>query len=901
MAVSDLPSLSDLLSKLTPPVGLEPPKSLTHFSFEHDQKLLREPYRGGDGVWARPCLRSSYCVGFNPLIAGHYECNGGYALMEYHTPDELEAFERLGERPERPRVCLLCAREFVATEYMKTHLLAGRSVVLNDFCNSPGPGGYNPAYLLPAYTGKETFHNIIGQVAGLYLNTLRWRHGGSAPAPPADGGSSAQGALGGDLGGAAPHWYIDQSGMAHTETPAAPASARVTFRPLYLCPDDPRTWLCTFFQHRHRLKDRDLLFQPAEALRSATVPAPPTTDFLAWPHGCSHTFIHKLLVYRINRLNTLLNECKAAYGPSFSYHMQLFIDAHTPMANLMTEGVKLSAFTLKYPAHEETLPDLMPHVLAAALSKRTGGQFKPTSSKRKRGAKQACKASSALPTQILVDTLTGCMPECTQAAALHTAMLRAVEEPSLRRVFFDLVQCFVLGNYRQSRSTTPYHVRRKFLAEFTVADFPAFMAALPPDEHITLYALRCYLGAALPRCPPLESLVALVSPMMQQLPRMLTTAAMVRQAGSAEWRMSFEEATLTKLKNDHVRVVKRHLMPRREPDHRKAVMAALHKALRSKCPSHQLVCGVAYDTSRFQNFLRMLKDYVETQRLDYLDMLSDFAVHNWLAAFEEGRSPLQELEPNASCALYDFARAAAVVEHLTVVPLPRKVLDQQRNAVAKRLGCDPNDWEHICRISRLLVCPVCGVRNYVMSSADRESTKVPPAARTAGYHKLELDPFTGVHHCKGTKHKTHCSYKLQHVDLLGDPAGAQPGGGGIYVDTSTGLMISPCCGYLCTTASVRCSGGRFDCPFCKSTKFEEQLGEGDSSKCCICQSKIRGKNNQAAQSLLARDSGGTIRRYGLCRRHNRKWFKPPFGFLSISFIREHSGHKTAEGLTLDAK
>jgi hypothetical protein len=124
----------------------------------------------------------------------------------------------------------------------------------------------------------------------------------------------------------------------------------------------------------------------------------------------------------------------------------------------------------------------------------------------------------------------------------------------------------------------------------------------------------------------------------------------------------------------------------------------------------------------------------------------------------------------------------------------------------------------------------------------------------------------------------------------------------MYVSRRVALMVSPCCGYLCTAASVRVTAAGWDCPLCASTRVSRQLATEDLSRCCYCTIPIRGLDVQRDQSVLARDAEGVVRRYPFCKRHTLAWAKPRCeGYLAIAFIKANVHNKTGAGLVLDLR
>jgi len=133
---------------------------------------------------------------------------------------------------------------------------------------------------------------------------------------------------------------------------------------------EPHVYLRTFFTHRARVTDAPVLFFTYEELSEARpkLPPPPTEEYMPWPAGAVKSFPHRLLYYRVNRLNQMLKECSQLYGRTWTYNMTLYIDAHIGMVLLVEKGEALSTWALKYTAHEHALPDMGTLCVQAAMN-----------------------------------------------------------------------------------------------------------------------------------------------------------------------------------------------------------------------------------------------------------------------------------------------------------------------------------------------------------------------------------------------------------------------------------------------------------------------------------------------------------------------------------------------------
>jgi len=268
------------------------------FPMGHEDAILREPFKGGGDVVSRPCLLGDSCVGKNALIPGHGLC-GGVILTEVMSPAELAAFRATGAQPAERRTCLLCTRFNVHSAYLfaRKQRTFPPNAHLNHFVNASGEGEYSAEYLIPA-PDDSSWSGVVGTVVGLHLNALRL------------------------VQEADKTWRVDQSAMAHvTRTPC-----NVTFPPLYrsLVPE-PHVYLRSFFTHRARVTDAPILFFTYEELCEARpkLGAPPTDAFMKWPPNAVKSFPHRLLYYRVNRLNVMLNECSELYGRTWAYNLQV--------------------------------------------------------------------------------------------------------------------------------------------------------------------------------------------------------------------------------------------------------------------------------------------------------------------------------------------------------------------------------------------------------------------------------------------------------------------------------------------------------------------------------------------------------------------------------------------------
>jgi hypothetical protein len=346
VAEDDQPPLVRLVQKLyTAPEETPTPRfhgSLDLFSFAHDSAILREPFTV-NGHTTRACLLGDSCIGHNPLVPGNDEC-GGVTLMEVMSPTELAAFYATGSMPAERRTCLLCARYNVHAAYLfaRKRRTFPPNALLNHWVNAAGDNEYSNEFLIPS-PEDSTWAGVVGTVTGLYLNALRL-----VQCPDKS-------------------WRVDQSAMQHvTRVPC-----NVTFPSIYrgnvLA---PHVYLRAFFTHRARVTDAPVLFFTYDELVEARpkLGAPPTTKYMEWPAHAIKSFSHRLLFYRVNRLNQMLEDMGQLYGRTWAYNMQLYIDAHVGMVLLVERGETLSTWALKYTANEHMLPDMSALCVQAAVN-----------------------------------------------------------------------------------------------------------------------------------------------------------------------------------------------------------------------------------------------------------------------------------------------------------------------------------------------------------------------------------------------------------------------------------------------------------------------------------------------------------------------------------------------------
>jgi len=157
------------------------PDDIPVHSAEHDSKILCECHKFAlpDGTMAdmKPCANGDHCAGHNPNLVGHEESGGGVVLRGLLHPGELSHFEQTGENPEGPRLCVLCARWYIATAYFWCQEQRNEQVlqntVINWFVNPrDSPSGYKSEFMIPlgAYPGWRC---MVGPVVLNNMHKLR--------------------------------------------------------------------------------------------------------------------------------------------------------------------------------------------------------------------------------------------------------------------------------------------------------------------------------------------------------------------------------------------------------------------------------------------------------------------------------------------------------------------------------------------------------------------------------------------------------------------------------------------------------------------------------------------------------------------------------------------------------
>lgn len=872
------------LSPIKPPTLPQPTfETFETFGYEHECSLLREPFKNAAGVSARACVMGTACMGKNPSLTGHHESRGGVVLTEVMSPGELVHFLATGTHPSERRCCLLCTRFNVHAGYMFARKQRGfpSSLVLNSFTNMFGDGEYDAQYALPL-VGDAAWHGLAGTTVGLHLNALQL------------------------VQDADKNWLVDQSALKHSNMSVTQMS-----RPLYtFAHNDPRLFLQAHFKHRVRLPDASLLFSDYEVLNSQRpkLPALEYTPYLEWPEHAVKSFIHRLIFYRVNRLNELLQQCGNYYGNQFSLLLTVYIDGHVPMAEMMLRGEKVTNFLLRYTAYEDTLPDFGVQLTNAAMCITTPA-FQ---------TKKDVKKGGVNPQVLLTQTLIKLLPEYSSPKQFHGMLVRCLGNSALAKPVWSVLQCAILGNFYGSRERMPYAQRYRLITELTDVNAVDFFKALVDDEHLSFFAFREYLQVIANSIPALKCLVEATAPLSQQTERISDALRVMRQNASTNWLVATETATLEMLKRVYKRAPKRKKIPRGLVDVSGSLVTMTHRSLQRRGLKREH--GAAFDVDFFQTAYKRAASWRS---------LDDFAGVPALVAGEgacaDGSALLAQINSSSRAVLHALASspfkrptsyfdatcigdaalqrlcdcAAAVDAALSslVVQLPPVFLAAQVAAVARRFGCvGPADWAVVSKATQIRCCPCCHeVKNFVLLEEERGESQQ-RNTRSAGFKKLTLDVDTGRLTCAMT---ASCGqYDLVTLDVISRDEATGELRGGIAVTRQGAYMVSPCCGFLCTTGSVKANPSGFDCPACCRVKHSVMTNAPDLRVCGYCSKRLQAKVS-AENTVLLRDEKNAVQKYSFCKVHARSWSRPRNGYLTFDFVSKNMSNRTGSGLILN--
>jgi hypothetical protein len=151
------------------------------FTADHESRLLTEAYAyplpNGRTARMLECANGCRCAGMHPSLQGHDAC-GGIVLRGILTQEELTRFEQTGENPDEPRLCVMCARLYVAEAYFWCQESRDerkvRNVVLNWYVNPKNcPGGYKGEHTIPLAAYDDDWSGMCGPVACNSFHKMR--------------------------------------------------------------------------------------------------------------------------------------------------------------------------------------------------------------------------------------------------------------------------------------------------------------------------------------------------------------------------------------------------------------------------------------------------------------------------------------------------------------------------------------------------------------------------------------------------------------------------------------------------------------------------------------------------------------------------------------------------------
>jgi len=488
----------------------------------------------------------------------------------------------------------------------------------------------------------------------------------------------------------------------------------------------------------------------------------------------------------------------------------------------------------------------------------------------------------------------------SQTRWLHTLFIKCLQNRELSSTMFALAQAALLGNYTHvTGERAAYATRKAFIDSFTQATAADMFNSLPPHEHLVLYIMGTYLLTILPLCPALERLVSAMSPFQSQAQRVFDALHAVRTAGRDNWQVMFSDEVLETLKKTHKRMPKRKLVPRGLSDASNSlVVSATRTAARRGIKRH----GVAVDAEYFELLAANKRPVTEWTP----DGNFSGAAAELLGEMERDptKAPVvifsQDTIGDAALArLVDFAAAADLAHVCRTTPLPERFVQAQMAAVARRFGTD--DPDAMRRATTVIVCVNCGPRNFYLTQAERSAaSRRVDNVRAAGYRKLALDMTTGELRCVATE--ACMKHRLIAIsggsESLPGPPDAAAARGGIVALRDVALVLSPCCGHLCATCSIRVTPTGMDCPACCTARKDESEQTPDPRICAHC-SKRSQLRQAMEQTVLLRDAHGRVQKYGFCRSHLRRWARTQSGYLTLDFVSRNMTNRHGNGLVLD--
>lgn len=898
----------DVLGAPTPPdLPTSTFDNVQVFSFEHEQKMLIEPFYTktdkGIQVYSRACVMGNQCQGRNEALNGNVESRGGVVLTETLSPGELSLFLRTGQHPEQRRCCILCNRFNLHAAYLfaRKQKTFPSSLIINWFVNTFGQDQYDSAYMLPI-VGDSQWHGIQGAVVGLHLNRLQLRQ-------------NAQN-----------RWFVDQSDLKTKNGFNAFTSS------LYPAVD-PRIFLYNHFKSRPRVADCAVLFGAFDIINSQRpkFSVIENVNYFKWPEAAVKSFIHRLVYYRLNRLNDLLTQCGNFYGQEFNLMLTIYIDAHIPMARLMMKGEKITTFILKYPAYEHTLPDFGIFFTNASMN-----CIVPPATPAKEVKTMKGKHGTYTAASLLIHALVKLLPEFSNPKLFRLALIKCMQNTNLAKPVFNIIQCAMLGNYIDSRERLPFYQRYCFITELSDVNSSTYFANMSDDDHFLFFAFRHYLHIMCRSMPALHAVISSIAPLDQQSERVSDALRVVRQNASSDWTNAFCNASMEMMSRVYKRSPKRKLIPRGTIDMSLSLTAVVNRSVKDRNMKRSF--GSAFSaTSLYDHYKRArtildratawgsvtgdahVAEYVATTAEAFAAADQNAATHDTMAEFqaasqtiltclakERHKKPIITLSADtisdaSLCVLNDFAEATDVAMTHLSVPLPLKYVDQQLESLAKRFDLRfpiqaETDWASLLKVTTIRMCLCCGAtKNFVLTEKDRiDSLK---SVRSAGFKKLTIDANTGDVRCAENPACLHVP--LARFELISRDESTGAVSGAFLVARKQTFVISPCCGFICTANAVRTDTTGINCPACCKLKTDVETGAPDMRLCSYCNKRVNNKLS-AENMVMLRNKKDVLHPHTFCKLHFRSWARTRNGYLDFEFVSVNMQNRNGNGLVINA-
>jgi len=829
----------------SPPEFEETIADMPIFTVNHENALLREPFasRSNLSSFTRPCVMGIECMGRNPGLPGHMESAGGVILSEILTPLELEHFHATGALPPARRSCILCNRYNVTAGYLYSRKKKSfpQLAFLNQYLNSFGTvGEYATDCALPMAGDDGMWLGIIGKTCMLRLNLLRLEQDASSRS-----------------------WVVNQSRMVMQDFRLGTVS-----RPM-LGPFDAASTLSRFYLSSAAFKPIiHSIFGDASVLKdnAAKIVVDMPTPYLSLIPDTSRSFFNRLIVYRVNFLNELLDETGLIHGEAHRYALQNFIDSHIPLHLLYESSHKIVAFTPRAPPSGETLPDYTAVVMDAAL-----------------GSGSANKRS------ILRTLFHRALPETAQLKSFWQATQKAMHDKESVNFLYEITITIILGNYLSAVDPPPYPIRVAIIRDFTLTRFKQMVLANPDSISLLFYCVRMYIDMVARACPPIQSFLAAMVDWSKQILR-VNEALRVFRVNLPETNVVeyiFSKEALSALARSWKRLPKKRLVARERGDRSDAFRGIAHRAAnRRGSDGFKRPRGLIYDIEAFNESLASKKARFYTPSPDLEVIIQN--VHESLYEPRLFTLKLDGIDAAQFERVHDAAVAYDIIKSTRVIPLPRSITLQQMKATMRRFNSRTFDAGILSRVGSVIFCHNCNnFKNVIVTAADLKKKR---NTKSSGYTKLAYNIQTEMNTCCDSDY---CSeYELQTYNVLD-----KRGSGILAIRGAPPVLVSPCCGFLCTLDSLNISNSSWSCPNCAiaiEAHFAAQ--EPDLKACHFCSKLLRGRHADNIVRLL--DKSGAEHMYGFCKSHFRPWARRKTGTISMQYLIDNIKNRKGSGLAL---